>query len=109
LAASAQVDLGERVEAVVGQHLPQPLGGALAVGADQRPHARRTQLAQVGHDRVEQVDRAVRPLGREVAGRVAAQVAHRVDARGSRRRRPEVRELPARAGLGQRVKLCSST
>ena len=56
----------------------------------QRPLAGRHQLLQMRHDRVEQVDGAVGPLGGEVARRTAAQI---LDQRRSR---------PAAAAAGRR-------
>ena len=49
------LDPGQAVEAVIGQHLPQPLERTFAGGRDQRPLAGLHQLLQVGYDRVEQV------------------------------------------------------
>ena len=73
------LDPGEPVEAVIGQHLPQPLEGTFAVGRDQRPLAGLRQLLQVGYDRVEQVGGAVGPLGGEVARRTSAQILDQRD------------------------------
>ena len=90
------LDPGQPVEAVIGQHLAQPLGRALAVGRDQRPLAGGDQLVEIGHDRVEQVERAVGALGREVARRPAAQILDPGDAGRRPRRRAERSRTRAR-------------
>ena len=60
------LDPGQAIEAVVGQDLPQPLGRTLAVGRDQRPLAQGDQLIKIGHDGIEEIERAVGALGREI-------------------------------------------
>ena len=69
-----RLDRRQPVEAVVGQHLRQPLQRALAVGGEERPLVRFARALQMRDDGVEQVDRAVGPLGGEVARRPAAQI-----------------------------------
>ena len=95
------LDPGQRVEAVVGQHLLQPLRRALAVGGEQRLGAGPGECPQMRHDGVEQVDRAVGALGRELARRVPTQVADGRDPGGPGRRHAEGRELPAGMRLGE--------
>ena len=65
----------ERVEAVVGQDLLQPLGRALAVGGEQRPVPAATSSRRWPTMASNRLMRAVGALGREVARRAAAEVA----------------------------------